>query len=131
MSANMCAEVEATLVAMAEDIRARDARISQLRAFLSRIEAMPDCFTADEIRATQTHIEAEAAERAQRCALLEEKVAVYEMRVLELHQKMTMRRECIDVDSGLEAAPALLEIFVQQQANMSKELDEAHSFLMS
>ena len=128
---NMCAEVETTLLSLAESIRAQDARLGQLRTFPARIETMPDCFTAVETNATRAHIEHETAQRAALCALLEEKVLVYEQRVLNLHSKMSQRRDAIDSNSGLESVPDLLEVFVQQQATYSKELDEAHRFLIS
>ena len=131
MDSSMCSEVEQTLVALADDIRSRDARIAQLQRFLSHIETLSTCFTTDEIRSTQSYIDVETTERARLCALLAEKVSVYEMRMLELHTKMTQRREAIENDSGLDAVPELLEIFVQQQAAMKEQLDTAHKFLMS
>ena len=125
-------DLQKVLHDLADEIRKMDKQITGLEGFMIQIEDAKDCFTHEEVQATQTRIEMEKESRNQKLDTLREKVEVYESKVLDLQARLDTRKKIIENPEGnLESVPELLSVFAEQHASICSELQAAREFLMS
>lgn len=124
-------DLEKILCDLADEVRAIDTRREALRAFHESILAHGDCFSPEELEATRAKIEAEESLRAEKVNALEQKLLVYETRIVELERRLAQRKSVIDDGSALEATPELLDLFAQHQVRLNEDLHSAREFLLS
>lgn len=132
-------DVKQILDAIAAEIRETDARRVALEGLLKQIQSCDtECFTNEEISATRAEIDTCLAVSEAKRTMLDEKIHIYEDRVLLLEQKLAARKKIIESSRDdtsseftLQKAPELLNLFVQQHANMTNELDQARTELMT
>ena len=125
-------DMQAVLHELADNIREKDSQICGLEGLMTQIENAGECFTREEVEATQSRIQVERECRGRKLETLREKVEVYESKVLELQARLDTRKSIIDNPSGnLESVPELLSLFADQHASICSELQSAREFLLS
>ena len=128
----MSEELQGVLCTLADDIRETDRRITGLQGFLVQVEEQPGCFSEQERLATRARIEEQLRERTRKVEVLRDKVEVYESRVLDLTQRLDVRKKILDENPGsLECAPDLMAVFVEEHSTLTRELGAAREFLLS
>ena len=126
------AELESCLRALGNEIRAIDARIASLVQFLDHITSLGECFTENEVTSTRQKLQDERTLRAAKARVLEEKVELYESHVVVLQSQLEARKRVIDVATGpLEHSPDLMNVFAQQHAVMTQDLEKTRAYLLS
>lgn len=131
----MTQEIVDSLHALAASIRSIDERVGGLSRFRDKIkQCEAGCFSEAEMAATEEHLRALEQERATLATMLEQKIELYETRVVTLEHVLEVRKSIIDESTGGEAlkeTPKLLDLLVEQHATLQKQLEEVRTSIVT
>ena len=117
---------------LADEIRALNSKIELLEDLVKHLTT--PAFTELEISSTQDQIDSLKSMRSKKKQVLEDKINVYETKVLGLEKILQTRKDIIENKqdtNSLRENPELLKIFVDEHARMTKDLRDAQEFLLT